>query len=76
MDEDSVATCQPCPSGSHQGDSGQVSCIPCPEGFTTINTGSYDQNQCKGKVKCLKFCSGADNVPLNDLVKIAEIFIR
>jgi hypothetical protein len=39
-------TCEPCPMGEYQDETGQASCKPCPTGGYTINTGSESCEIC------------------------------
>lgn len=40
--------CQPCPQGSYQNVTNQLSCIPCPQFYNTAGQGASDISACLG----------------------------
>ena len=43
--------CVPCPVGTYQPSTNQLSCFSCPSPYTTAASGSTDASACKGLLK-------------------------
>ena len=47
MDNHQHTSCNPCPVGQYQNQTGQRTCIACASGFSTLSTGSSAVSQCR-----------------------------
>lgn len=45
-----VEPCSPCPVGTYQSKTGQITCLPCPGVLSTHGTGASSTANCKGKL--------------------------
>lgn len=46
-----VEPCSPCPVGTYQSKTGQITCLPCPGVLSTHGTGASSTANCKGKLR-------------------------